>query len=198
MRTFKKVLLACAAVGTMTAMMASSAFAATYADGKASADMSVAELEGVQGQLTVLVIAKGADDDGITADEILYIDQNDAATEGLFQNMGLRGSDTLPDGDYVIKIGGENLDAIIVQEFTIGGGGTVFMWGDVDANNLVDADDVTKLLRHVSGAETLAYLVDELIARCDVTLDGEVDADDVTRLLRHVSGAELLPEVKPE
>lgn len=194
MRTFKKVLLACAAVGTMTAMMASSAFAAKYADGKASADMSVAELEGVQGQLTVLVIAKGADDDGITADEILYIDQNDAATEGLFQNMGLRGSDTLPDGDYVIKIGGENLDAIIVQEFTIGGGGTVFMWGDVNADNAVNSDDVTRLLRHTTGVELLEYLADELVARCDVTEDGLVNSDDVTRLLRHTTGVELLPE----
>ena len=194
MRTFKKVLLACAAVGTMTAMMASSAFAATYADGKASADMSVAELEGVQGQLTVLVIAKGADDDGITADEILYIDQNDAATEGLFQNMGLKGSDTLPDGDYVIKIGGENLDAIIVQEFTIGGGGTVFMWGDVNADNAVNSDDVTRLLRHTTGVELLEYLADELVARCDVTEDGLVNSDDVTRLLRHTTGVELHQE----
>lgn len=187
MKALKKALMACAAVGALSAVMATSAFAATYSDGKVSA---TTDLSGYTGQMTVLVLAKGADADGITSDEILYIDQVEAGAD-IFQNMGVKGG-TLANGDYVVKIGGDNVEEIIVEEFKVGG----YKFADVNADNAVDADDVTRLLRHTTNAEPLKYTAEELLARCDVTRDSAVDADDVTRLLRHTTNAEPLKGVE--
>lgn len=57
--------------------------------------------------------------------------------------------------------------------------------GDVDLDGDVDADDVTKLLRHVSKIE---YITDPVgLANGEVTGDTSLDSNDVTKLLRFVS-----------
>ena len=57
--------------------------------------------------------------------------------------------------------------------------------GDVNRDGKIDADDVTALLRHVSGIEMLSS---SAVALGDVNGDSNIDADDVTKLLRYVSG----------
>ena len=62
------------------------------------------------------------------------------------------------------------------------------MKGDVDVDGDVDANDVTALLRHVGGIESITNATG--LANGEVDGDGELTASDVTTLLRHVSGVE--------
>jgi len=62
--------------------------------------------------------------------------------------------------------------------------------GDVDKNGAVEADDLTRLARHVGGIETITDA--QSLTNADVTKNKSVDADDLTRLARHVGGIELL------
>lgn len=193
MKALKKALLAGAAVGALSAIVATSAFAASYADGKVSVETDLSEYNG---QMTVLVIAKGADEKegGIVADDILYIDQTEAAA-GIFQDMGVKGG-KLDEGEYIVKIGGENVNNIITETLKIEGDKPAYKFADVNADDNVDAEDVTRLLRHTTGIEPLTYEEEELNARCDVNEDETVDAEDVTRLLRHTTGIEPLEGVE--
>ncbi len=62
------------------------------------------------------------------------------------------------------------------------------MKGDVDVDGDVDAGDVTTLLRHVAGIESITDPVG--LANGEVNNDDELTAADVTVLLRHVAGIE--------
>lgn len=180
MKAFKKALMACMAVGALSAVVATSAFAATVSDDKTkvSAGTSMADKSG---QMTVLVIAKGADNDGIQAEDILYIDQQ-AAAEGIFQNMGVKGG-ALADGDYVLKIGGENLDEIIVEEFKVGGASRVIQLGDCDGIDGIDSGDLVAVLNHMFERSVLTG--DALIAAdCD-GITG-IDSGDLVAILNHM------------
>lgn len=194
---FKKALMAFAAVTAVSAAFAATSFAALTADtdfanGKVTISEGLADFT-ADDQVTVLLIEKGADADGITEDEILYINQ--AAGNGandIFGDMGVLGGSLDEAKTYVLKVGSDTGADIMEFEIAAPAEDEKDVWGDVDANYVVDADDVTRLVRHTSGAEALTYAEDELVARCDVTLEGVVDADDVTRLVRHTSGAEVL------
>ena len=191
MKAFKKALMACMAVGALSAVVATSAFAATVSDDKTkvSADTSMADKSG---QMTVLVIAKGADDDGIQAEDILYIDQQEAA-EGIFQSMGVKGG-ALADGDYVLKIGGENLDEIIVEEFKVGGSSRVIQLGECDGlTAAVNVNDALAVLEHAAGVKLLTG--DALIAaECD-GLPAAINVNDALAILEHAAGIKTLGTV---
>lgn len=202
-KSLRNFVLACTATAAVSLALATSAFAEAIPDGSLEYNLeagtiTVTEsfLGTLSGQTTILIYDKDVPDPAnLTADQILYINQDDAGTVTTFTGMGLKGG-LVADKTYVIKIGGENLqNGVYVGELSIDESGEVtYKWGDVNADDTINADDVTRLLRHTVGVELLTYEQDELIGRCDVTLDGQVNADDVTRLLRHTVGVELLPE----
>lgn len=193
MKALKKALLACATVGALSAVVATSAFAATYDKdtGKVSTEK---DLSTYTGQMTVLVIEKGADEKegGIVAEDILYIDQTEAAA-GIFQGMGVKGG-SLANGTYVVKIGGENVDAILTEEFTVGGT-KIIQLGECDGEKAaVDVGDALAILKHSAGTELLTG--DNLIA---AECDGEkaaVDVGDALAVLKHSAGTEVLGTIE--
>lgn len=209
MKAFKKAVLSCMAVGALSAMVATAAFAdeitvdtATCEAGKIT--VTSEKLGTYTGQMTVLVISKEADDalaEGgtLSASDILYIDQVEDAA-GIFQNMGARanyvdgetkdedgnlvkGDGVLKDGDYVVKIGGDNVDTILTINFTVGGGTVVL--GDVTGEGDVTADDLTGLARHLAKIQLITD--PQLLTNADVTGEGDVTADDLTKLARFLA-----------
>lgn len=198
MRAFKKALMAFAAVTAVSAAFAASSFAealtADYAEGKVTVKTG---LEAASGQMTVLLIEKGADADGITEDEILYINQAGANGNATFGDMGVKGG-ALEEGKvYTLKIGSD-ADGFTLLSFDIDLTADEDVWGDVDRNKTVSMDDVLKLVRHTSKIETIIYTDDavaneaEIKARGDIDLNGIVNMDDVLKLVRHTSKIETI------
>ena len=97
--------------------------------------------------------------------------------------------DTVPAGTYTLKVEKKG-HAPFTKEITVGDSNvtenvTIYLIGDVNRDGKIDADDVTALLRHVSGIEMLSS---SAVALGNVNGDSNIDADDVTKLLRYVSG----------
>ncbi len=150
-------------VGAIVASMAfsSSALAAvSYGNGenaKVSYDngtVSVTtDLSDYSGQMTVIVLNN--DDGTVAPEDIMYIDQA-AAGANIFQNMGLKTA--IPaGGTYTVKIGGENVPALITETITVtddGNEGTdwTFVYGDVNGSNTVTVDDVIAIVNHLIAA----------------------------------------------
>ena len=59
-----------------------------------------------------------------------------------------------------------------------------YILGDANGDQVVDANDVTDLLRHVVRIEEIKN--ETFLKAADVDRSGEVDALDVTKLLRYV------------
>lgn len=198
MRAFKKALMAFAAVTAVSAAFAATSFAeaftADYAAGKVTVKSG---LEAASGQMTVLLIEKGADADGITEDEILYINQAGANGNATFGEMGVLNG-ALEEGKvYTLKVGSDadgfellSYDIELTSED---------VWGDVNKDKFVDAQDVLKLVRHTAKVEAIVYDAEdeaknnaELLARGDILIDGALDAQDVLKLVRHTAKVEFI------
>ena len=95
----------------------------------------------------------------------------------------------VPAGGYTLKVEKKGhapwTESITVDSAAIAKDVTIYLIGDVNRDGKIDADDVTALLRHVSGIEMLSS---SAVALGDVNGDSNIDADDVTKLLRYVSG----------
>ena len=96
---------------------------------------------------------------------------------------------TVSAGTYTLKVEKKG-HAPFTKEITVGDSNvtenvTIYLIGDVNMDGKIDADDVTALLRHVSGIEMLSS---SAVALGNVNGDSNIDADDVTKLLRYVSG----------
>ncbi len=215
MKAFKKAVLSCMAVGALSTVIAASAFAAAtttaeYKDGKVKSGLDFSTYG--SDQMTVLVISKEADEalaDGgtLSASDILYIDQEAADTEGIFQSMGVRanyaegdkdaegneikGDGTLKYGTYVVKIGGDS-GAIITAEFTVSASGIKIQLGDCDGITGIDVGDALAILSHIS--ETKILTGHNLIAAdCDGIAN--IDVGDALAILSHISETKLLGTV---
>ena len=164
----KKLFLAGALCAAMA--LSSTAFAAvdygenvnlqvTYDETQSTASITT-DLSAYEGQMTVLIL--NADTSEIVAENIIYIDQT-AAGEGIFQNMGVllpEGADKLPAGTYYVKVGGENVESILVATFTISDGSEgrefTFTWGDVNGQDGLSQTDALDILSSfVGGSATV-------------------------------------------
>lgn len=195
---FKKALMTCAAVGALSVAMAASAFAANEltvsqdkTDDVENGKVSItAGLDDASGQMTVLIFAEGADtdEDGLTADEILYIDQLSATTENLFQGMGIRSTaienGKLKAGTYTVLVGSDAEDAgILSGTLTVTAGGNVLL-GDVNGDTAIDTLDLTAMAKHVGEIE---IITDEtLLKNADVVSDNSIDTLDLTKLAKFI------------
>lgn len=195
---FKKALMAFAAVTAVSAAFAATSFAALTADtdfanGKVTITEGLADFT-ADDQVTVLLIEKGADEDGITEDEILYINQ--AAGNGandIFGDMGVLGGTLDEAKTYVLKIGSDTGADIMTFEIAAPAGKV--MIGDVTCDGVRKGDDLTALARHFA---KLDVLVDgtEAWVNADTTQDGELKGNDLTKLARFF--AKLLTEAELE
>lgn len=206
---FKKALMTCAAVGALSVAMAASAFAANEltvsqdkTDDVENGKVSItAGLDDASGQMTVLIFAEGADtdEDGLTADEILYIDQLAATTENLFQGMGIRSTaienGKLKAGTYTVLVGSDAAGATILSgTLTVSAGGRTIQLGECDGlTAAVNAGDALAVLKHASGSTLLTG--DALVAaECD-GLTAAINAGDALAILKHASGSAPLGTV---
>jgi predicted 3-demethylubiquinone-9 3-methyltransferase (glyoxalase superfamily) len=92
--------------------------------------------------------------------------------------MGVKGGE-LADGKYVVKIGGTNVDDIIVIPFEVGSQSTVVR-GDANGDTVVDVNDATSILLYTVDQYELDG--DKLTA-ADANLDNIVDVNDGTTIL---------------
>lgn len=169
----KKLLLTCAAVAGVSAALATSSFAEviTNNDGysKDAGTYSVkSDLTSQSGQMTVLIIPKAAYDAGTVQDsDIIYIDQTAApSSDKIFQDLGLKGGKTLADGDYYIRIGGDNIDenGIIVEMFTVSSAGDTpsYYFGDVDlSGGYPDLADAKQIINYALWESSVFDLEDD-------------------------------------
>lgn len=195
---FKKALMTCAAVGALSVAMAASAFAAnelTVVQDK-TADVEngkvsiTAGLDNASGQMTVLIFAEGADtdDDGLTADEILYIDQLAATTDNLFQGMGIRSTaiedGKLKAGNYTVLVGSDAAGATILSgTLTVSEDGKVLL-GDVNGDTAVNTLDMIKMAKHIGEIE---IITDEtLLKNANVVSDDAINTLDLIKLAKYI------------
>ena len=120
-------------------------------------------------QMTILIIPEAAYLAGSINDaDILYIDQAAADTANIFKSVGILGGTTLADGNYYVKIGGENIaaDGIIVEKFNItttpeGGQEITRLYGDVDGSDEVDLDDAMEIMFYYNFMESVFDTMEE-------------------------------------
>ena len=201
MRAFKKALMAFAAVTAVSAAFAATSFAdsfvAEYKEGKVTV---ASGLENVSGQMTVLLIEKGADADGITEDEILYINQAGANGNATFGEMGVLNG-ALEEGKvYTLKVGSDadgfeilsfDIDLSVQEEEK-----DVFC--NVNKDTVVSMADVTALVQHLADIVYLSYSNDaaEYMARCNANGDEVVSMADVTALVQHLADIKYIDGLK--
>lgn len=137
------------------------------------------------GQYLVLMVSASdpatATNPTITEDRLIYIDQVQASTEGevtfdKIYPMALK--------DSVILLAGEGIDSSPMKLAYVDVQGLL---GDVNGDGNVNIIDVSRLLNHVNGSNTL-----DDISNCDVNGDSAVNIIDVSRLLNHVNGSNTL------
>lgn len=195
MRAFKKALMAFAAVTAVSAAFAATSFAADLAASYNAGKVTVtAGLEDVSGQMTVLLIEKGADSDGITEDEILYINQAAANGNATFGEMGVLGGE-LADGEYTLKVGSDAEGFTLLSvDFKVSStpAGREIQLGDCDGIAGVDIRDASAIVNNIIGVSTLTgdYAI---AADCD-GITG-IDIRDASAVVNHIIGVATLGTV---
>jgi hypothetical protein len=185
MKNFKKVVAAAAAVA-MTMSIGVSAFAeaaATYADGKVN--VSGVTMDNGK-QYTVIVIDADKADDTLEAADLYYINQGDNGET--FWTNGLGVKEDLQAGEYIARIGGEDLAEVIEIPFTVGAAGTTYKYGDVNNDTAVSNSDALNIMFY--GAD-MASCFDGYTAgdgswiwiAADVNKDGTVSNSDALNIM---------------
>ena len=172
----------------------------TYCFHKSDSNGSLVVVGGSTKTITVIVRPKGVSVSGTVTS---YGDTGENVTVQLIEaghtepsyedivtgNSAAYSFATVPAGTYTLKVMKKG-HAPFTKEITVGDSNvtenvTIYLIGDVNKDGKIDADDVTALLRHVSGIEMLSS---SAVALGNVNGDSNIDADDVTKLLRYVSG----------
>jgi hypothetical protein len=157
-------------------------------------------------QMTILIIPEAAYlAETINDADILYIDQAAADTANIFKSVGILGGTTLADGNYYVKIGGENIaeDGIIVEKFNITTKDDVVeitrLYGDVDASEEVDIDDAMEILYYYNFMESVFDDGAEWrLTAGDVDGSTEVDIDDAMEILYYYNFMESVFDTMDE
>lgn len=200
-KSLRNFVLACTATAAVSLALATSAFAADFPAGSLTYDQAAGTVtvastvfESLSGQTTILIYDKAVENPAeLTGDQILYINQDDAANTTTFAGMGLKGG--LQEGKtYVVKIGGENMpNGILVGEVTVGEGGAIkVQLGDVNGDTFIDVSDINPVIQHILGA---AVLTGKDFVAADTATDGIVDVSDINPIIQHILGAAPLGEV---
>lgn len=188
MKNLKKIFAIAMSVATVA--MSTSAFAeaitATY-DAENTAVLiedAAAVIGETTGQMTV-VVTPDTFGENSTADDIYYINQDDAAAfAAIIENMGVKAA---LDGEkkWQVRIGGENVDEVIVLNVEFEEEGPVYKLGDVDNDGAPTAADALKVIEFTLGTTTLED-IQKLAA--DVDKDGAPTAADALDIISYTLG----------
>lgn len=202
-KSLKKIALGCAATMALSVVMSASAFAADITSavtfdkdaGTVTVDTTNADVAALtEGQYTILIFESTADETNLTADDIMYINQD--AKSGIattFAGMGMKNG--LQDNKtYVLKMGGENVAAsgILRAEFTIENG-KVIMLGDPTGNGIINSEDAIAILKHSAEIE---LLTGDAFTAADVVKNNIVNSEDAIAVLKHAAEIEFI--VQPQ
>lgn len=192
MKNFKKVVAAAAAVA-MTMSIGVSAFAeatatASYADGKVNVKGVTMDNDK---QYTVIVIAADKANKTLEAADLYYINQGD--NKQAFWTNGLGVKEDLKAGNYIARIGGEDLAEVIEIPFTVGAAGETILLGDTNLDNFVNISDVNPIIQHILEA---TILTGKAAKAADTNKDEFINISDVNPIIQHILGAEALGTVE--
>ncbi|MDY3929131.1 MAG: hypothetical protein SOZ34_07205 [Clostridia bacterium] len=212
MKKFKK-LIAGLSAAAMAMTVGVSAFAAQTGKATASYENGYVRLSNTSdinatNQWTVVIIPKAKQLSTLSDSDLLYINQgtdaepfwtgtittNADSTTTVSGGMGVKGG-TLPDGDYIVRIGGETItDASKVIEIalTVGGGEVTYYYGDVNfTGGYPDLDDAIEIINYTLWEASV--FDDENPQRFvlgNITADREtndaVDLDDAIEIINYV------------
>lgn len=168
MKKFKK-LIAGLSAAAMAMTVGVSAFAAQTGKATASYENGYVRLSNTSdinatNQWTVVIIPKAKQLSTLSDSDLLYINQgtdaepfwtgtittNADSTTTVSGGMGVKGG-TLPDGDYIVRIGGETItDANNLIEIALNVSSTpttkTYTYGDVDNSGKIDNKDAMEIL----------------------------------------------------
>lgn len=187
-KSLKKVIGTVAAFTALTAVMAVSANAETVAPGQGINFTATATKAGEQ--VTILVLKPSANaTDGISEDEIAYIDQNEAVAlaDGTFGYEFTMPVDTKAGETYAVLTGAETKTAASQGEVEVKDDKAAVHYGDVTGEGTIDTSDAIATLEIFVGMGTYT---DAQKACADVTKDGDVDTTDAINILNYFVGVE--------
>ncbi len=204
MRTIKALFTTVAATA-LSALLATSAFAAVTLESSAyDNDAGTIDATGytaTEGQMTAIVVeaskwnAIGETD--LTVDDLLYINQFDADdAEATLTNIGLKGLLT-EDVEYYVLLGGDNAEDIQILSITYTEDAeetATIVLGDVDlSGGWPDTNDISLMLNHVleidgkflEGWNLLVADVDGN-KTVDTVVNGDIDTNDIAVILNTI------------
>lgn len=199
-KSLRNFVLACTATVAVSLALATSAFAAdgfnitgdiTYDQAAGTVTVSSDFLGTLNGQTTILIYEDGADPANLTADQILYINQDDVSTGAdTFADMGLKGGLT-ENTTYVVRMGGENVsEGIYEGTFKVGEGEVhLYPLGDADLSGSVTSADAGEIISHDLGLKTLEG---EALECADADRSGSVTSADAGEVISHDLGLKTL------
>lgn len=202
MKKFTKLFLSCAAMAAVTAAVATSAMAAaptisaTYEDANLNGELTLS-VQGVTGEVTLLVTQKDIAKDTVSDADILYIDQETATDAGAAEfgtagKVGLKTNSTeagkyLQDGTYNVYVGYTDGEFKIAKNtFRIGKGGIVLgnVNGDTNADGSakINLSDATAVIQHFAKVK---LLTDDSLLAADVDENGKYNLSDATCIIKY-------------
>jgi len=196
-KSLTKVLVSCAAVMSVAAMMSVSASAAdvTYANGTITNGATVPVENGKQA--TILVVEEAAES-ALTADAIKFIDQQEYTGTNPWATI----TATLENGNYVLKMGGEGVTDVVKQSFKVGddvtpgGDGLEVLLGDVNMDWKIQGDGTVKQTINYKDAQMVLDAASKkitlteqqkLLANVDQDEKGTINYKDAQAILDHAS-----------
>lgn len=197
-KSLRNFVLACTATAAVSLALATSAFAAdgfnitediTYDQAAGTASVDTGFIQSLGGQVTILIYEDSVDVDpaNLTADQILYINQDTSDTEdGLktFVGMGLKNG-LEANKTYVVKIGGENVtEGIYEGKFTVGEDGEIIL-GDVTGDENINLSDFSAIVNHYLG---IAILEGNQFKAGDVNKDNVINLSDSSVVINYYLG----------
>lgn len=186
-KSMKKAILTGAAVAAVMAAMSATAMAATLGDdGVVTLDPATTLPTAVGSQATVLVLKPGTVDTAVTETDIVFIDQW-TQVEGVAPVIKVDKT-KLADGEYIIKLGGEGVNTIVSDKFTVGTEepGDEYKLGDATGDSKVDSRDSLAILKHVVGTTEIVDATRLKAADCDKNT--KIDSRDSLDILNYVVG----------
>jgi hypothetical protein len=190
MKNLKKIFAIAMSVATVA--MSTSAFAeaitATY-DAENTAVLiedAAAVIGETTGQMTV-VVTPDTFGENSTADDIYYINQDDAAAfAAIIENMGVKAA---LDGEkkWQVRIGGENVDEVIVLDVVFDEEGEVTMkyaYGDVNCDEYQTGEDALEILYYEAWMPSLLDDEDpDRYKAADINMDEFLTGEDALEIL---------------
>lgn len=184
-KSLKKVIGTAAVFTALTAVMAVSASAETVAPGQGINFTATASKAGEQ--VTILVLKPDADaTDGISEDEIAYIDQNEAValSDGTFGYEFTMPVDTKDGETYSVLTGAETKTEASQGEVKVESGEDEIHYGDVTGDNKINASDSMQILLYTINQGQIKADESGYKFKCaDITSDNKVNASDSMQVL---------------